>query len=386
MSKIFFDESCTAGIILCDILLKGMILTMNDLTAFAQLAFTIIVGMYFFIHLRADTTGEKTMREESKAQAEQLNMLRHISLNEPMTERSRPGNVSEIIGQEDGVRALRAALWGANPQHVIIYGPPGVGKTAAARVVLEEIKNSPQTPFAKDAVFFETDAAIMRCDERGFADPLIGSVHDPIYQGAGAFGTSGIPQPKAGAVTKAHGGILFLDEIGELPNEQINKLLKVLEDRRVMLESSYYSRKNKNIPTYIHDIFENGLPADFRLIGATTKSPKDIPEAIRSRCVEVYFNPLSRSCLVRIIAETASRCGVAMENGVRELIADYAANGRDAVKLLQNCANLARMDGRPLVTLSDAQWAANAGRYKKRSEPFIKSDEHITKISFVKPN
>ncbi|GAA3321043.1 hypothetical protein GCM10020331_034600 [Ectobacillus funiculus] len=33
-------------------------------------------------------------------------------------------------------------------------------------------------------------------DERGIADPLIGSVHDPIYQGAGAMGQAGIPQPK----------------------------------------------------------------------------------------------------------------------------------------------------------------------------------------------
>ena len=54
------------------------------------------------------------------------------------------------------------------------------------------------------------DATTVRFDDRGIADPLIGSVHDPIYQGAGAMGVAGIPQPKPGAVTKAHGGILFL--------------------------------------------------------------------------------------------------------------------------------------------------------------------------------
>ncbi|MDD6763685.1 MAG: AAA family ATPase [Clostridiales bacterium] len=358
---------------------------MNELTAFAQLVFTIIVGMYFFLHLRTDSESERLVKDEAKDQAEGVNALRHISLNEPMTELSRPCATSEIIGQEEGVRALRAALWGANPQHVLIYGPPGVGKTAAARVVLEEIKKSPGTPFAKDAAFVETDACVMRCDERGFADPLIGSVHDPIYQGAGAYGNSGIPQPKAGAVTKAHGGILFLDEIGELPNEQLNKLLKVLEDRRVMLESSYYSRRNRKIPTYIHDIFQNGLPADFRLIGATTRKPQDIPEAVRSRCVEIYFSALSRSDIVKIVAEAALRCGVAAENGVKETIADYAANGRDAVKLLQSAANLARMEGRPVVTVSDAVWVAKAGRYKKREEPFLKGNEKIVDISIIKP-
>ena len=36
----------------------------------------------------------------------------------------------------------------------------------------------------------------MRYDERSIADPLIGSVHDPIYQGAGAYGVAGVPQVK----------------------------------------------------------------------------------------------------------------------------------------------------------------------------------------------
>ena len=73
-------------------------------------------------------------------------------------------------------------------QHVIIYGPPGVGKTAAARLVLEEAKRNPKSPFRTNATFIELDATTARFDERGIADPLIGSVHDPIYQGAGAMG------------------------------------------------------------------------------------------------------------------------------------------------------------------------------------------------------
>ena len=91
-----------------------------------------------------------------------------------------------------------------------------MGKTAAARVVLQEAKKNPTSPFKSEAKFTEIDATTARFDERGIADPLIGSVHDPIYQGAGSMGVAGIPQPKPGAVTKAHGGILFIDEIGEL--------------------------------------------------------------------------------------------------------------------------------------------------------------------------
>ena len=152
---------------------------------------------------------------------ERLQRLRSISLSEPLAEKTRPTNLQEIIGQEDGLKGLRAALCGPNPQHVLIYGPPGVGKTAAARVVLEEAKKNPLSPFKPQAKFVELDATTARFDDRGIADPLIGSVHDPIYQGAGPLGMAGIPQPKPGAVTKAHGGVLFIDEIGNFisPNE-----------------------------------------------------------------------------------------------------------------------------------------------------------------------
>ena len=66
--------------------------------------------------------------------------MKSIKLTEPLTEKSRPINFDDIIGQEKGIKALKAAICGPNPQHVIIYGPPGIGKTAAARLVLEEAK------------------------------------------------------------------------------------------------------------------------------------------------------------------------------------------------------------------------------------------------------
>ncbi len=358
---------------------------MGGFSAFIQLIVTIIAGMYFFARLRGESEAEKQFKSDYKREAEKLNRMRHINLTEPMTEAVRPSSTREIQGQEDGIRALRAALWGKHPQHVLIYGPPGVGKTAAARVILEEVKKSPMSPFAKDAPFIETDASIMRCDEHGFTDPLIGSVHDPIYQGSGSFGQNGIPQPMPGAVTRAHGGVLFLDEIGELPNEQLNKLLKVLEDRKVLLESSYYSPTNKKTPLYIRDVFENGLPADFRLIGATTAKPEKIPEAVRSRCVEVYFNPLSRKDILSIITDASRRLGVILDYGVRECISDYAPNGREAVKILQSAINLCRMEDRNMITKDDAMWVINSSHYKKRSEPYLKDNEKIIDISFIKP-
>ena len=126
------------------------------------------------------------------------------------------------------------------------------------------------------------------------------------------MGVAGIPQPKPGAVTKAHGGILFLDEIGELHPIQMNKLLKVLEDRKVFLESAYYNSEDRNIPRHIHEIFRNGLPADFRLVGATTRSPEEIPLAIRSRCLEIYFRGLTQEEIMIIARNAAIKAGLYM--------------------------------------------------------------------------
>src|SRR5690606_22318466 len=240
----------------------------------------------------------------------------------------------------DGLRALRAALCGPNPQHVIIYGPPGVGKTAAARLVLEEAKRHPLSPFSDRAKFVEIDATTARFDDRGIADPLLGSVHDPIYQGAGPMGIAGIPQPKPGAVTKAHGGVLFIDEIGELHPIQMNKLLKVLEDRKVFLESAYYSPEDPNVPQHVHEIFQNGLPADFRLVGATTRMPSDIPPAIRSRCVEIFFRALTPEEIALIARNAADKVGFPLAEGALDVVTRYAMNGREAVNMIQIAAGV----------------------------------------------
>lgn len=252
-----------------------------------QLVVSVVVGLYF--SGSCASRGRKSRRTGGRATAKWSGCTTCGRFTcQSRWRKGAPDEMSDVIGQEDGIRSLKAILCGANPQHVLIYGPPGIGKTCAARLVLEAAKQSQGTPFREDAPFIEVDATCVRFDERAIADPLIGSVHDPIYQGAGQLGAQGVPQPKPGAVTKAHGGVLFLDEIGELHPVQMNKLLKVLEDRRVMLDSAYYNPDDATIPRYIHDIFHNGLPADFRLVGATTRSPSEISPALRSRCMEVF--------------------------------------------------------------------------------------------------
>lgn len=331
-----------------------------------QLFFAIVIGVYFWNLLKSQQKGKSVMVRESEKEKNKLKEMRNIKLTEPLSSLSRPSSFKDVVGQEEGIDILRSALCGPNPQHVIIYGPPGVGKTAAARLVLEESRDNPVSPFKSDAKFVEIDATICRFDERNIADPLIGSVHDPIYQGAGAMGSAGIPQPKPGACTKAHGGVLFIDEIGELHPSQMNKLLKVLEDRKVMLESAYYAEHDKVIPLHIHDIFKNGLPADFRLVGATTRAPEELPPAIRSRCLEVFFKPLGKEAISEITINAAQKINFPLQDDALEEICKYAGNGREAVNMVQLAAGIAQVDHKEQIDQGIIQKVINNGRFSPR--------------------
>ena len=336
---------------------------MNEIMMLLQLILIILFIIYLFNSNKANHSKTVIIDKENKKEMEKLLKLRAIKLSEPLTEKSRPKKFDEIIGQEEGIKALMAAICGPNPQHVIIYGPPGVGKTAAARLVLDMAKKKSKSPFSSDAKFVEIDATTIRFDERGIADPLIGSVHDPIYQGAGSLGVAGIPQPKPGAVTKAHGGILFIDEIGELHPIELNKLLKVLEDRKVFLDSAYYSSEDSNMPTYIREIFENGLPADFRLIGATTRSPEEIVPAIRSRCVEIFFRALHTDEIKQIAENSIKKIGLTVSEQGLDIISRHCSNGREVVNLVQLCSGIAINDERANIEEDDIKWVIENGQY-----------------------
>ncbi|KAF0819401.1 ATP-dependent protease La LonB Type I [Bacillus sp. ZZV12-4809] len=345
----------------------------TGIALFIQLFFGIVIGLYFWNLLKSQRTQKVSIDRESRKEMDVLKKMRSISLTEPLSEKVRPSSFADIVGQEDGIKSLKAALCGPNPQHVIIYGPPGVGKTAAARLVLEEAKKNAKSPFKAASVFVELDATTARFDERGIADPLIGSVHDPIYQGAGAMGQAGIPQPKQGAVTNAHGGVLFIDEIGELHPIQMNKLLKVLEDRKVFLESAYYNEENTQIPTHIHDIFKNGLPADFRLIGATTRTPNEIPPAIRSRCMEVFFRELSEEEIIAVAGKAAEKVNLTISENGLGILANYARNGREAVNMIQISAGLAITEDRDYIKDEDIEWVVQSSQLSPRMERKINS-------------
>lgn len=280
---------------------------------------------------------------------EKLEKLDSIHLTQSVMELLRPRDFSEIVGQERAVKSLLAKLSSPYPQHLLLYGPPGVGKTTAARLVLEAARKKPASPFREDAPFVETDGTTLRWDPRDITNPLLGSVHDPIYQGAQkTLADSGIPEPKPGLVTEAHGGILFIDEIGEMDEMLQNKLLKVLEDKRAYFESAYYDPTDPKVPPYIRKLFEEGAPADFVLIGATTRDAGHINPALRSRCAEIYFEPLTPKHIEAIVQNAAAKLKVALEPGVAALISEYTVEGRKAINILADAYSLAleKADGR----------------------------------------
>ena len=274
---------------------------------------------------------------QTRHKLEKLEALEKVRLTDTAMKVLRPQKMSEIVGHDRAVEAMLSKLGSPYPQHMILYGPPGVGKTTAARLVLEAVRGRKPSVFQADAPFVECDGTTLRWDSRDMTNPLIGSVHDPIYQGAQRdLADDGIPEPKPGLVTDAHGGVLFIDEIGELDPILLNKLLKVLEDKRVYFESAYYDEEDEYVPAYIHKLFKEGAPADFILIGATTRLPEEINPAIRSRCAEIFFEPLSPQSVAAIARDAAARLHVAMEPGAAELISEYTMEGRKAVNLLSD--------------------------------------------------
>ncbi len=317
--------------------------------------------------LKLETLKEDGGPETSSTQKkkEELEALERRGLPSSALAVLRPASLQEVVGQEDAIRALLGKIASPFPQHVILYGPPGVGKTTVARLALERAKHATYSPFAADAPFVEVGGSTVRWDPRETTNPLLGSVHDPIYQGSRRdFAEGGIPEPKLGLVTRAHGGVLFIDELGELDPMLQVKLLKVLEDKRVTFESSYYDENDPNVPVYVKRLFAQGAPADFVLIGATTRMPEEIDPAIRSRCAEVFFTPLNQAQIADIVTRAAKRLQASLDDEVAQLIADYTLEGRMAVQILADAFGLAlyrieglapevRQGGGVLVTSSD---------------------------------
>ena len=135
-------------------------------------------------------------------------------------------DLSDVKGQESAKRALEIAAAGRH--NIVFYGPPGTGKTMLARALAGILP-----PLSDDDMLEVTaihSTAGLLGDGEAVHWPPFRAPHHSISHvaivGGGTF-------PKAGEVTLAHKGVLFLDEFPEFDSRTLEALRQPLEDRIV---------------------------------------------------------------------------------------------------------------------------------------------------------
>ena len=140
--------------------------------------------------------------------------LENSKLKREVTElKKRTGDAAELIGTSVAVSQLRQSIEKIAPTNsrIMIFGPSGSGKELVARMIHKRSARA-------GGPFVALNAATITPERMEIA----------------LFGTEGTPgQPRRiGALEEAHRGILYLDEIGEMPRETQNKILRVLVEQQ----------------------------------------------------------------------------------------------------------------------------------------------------------
>jgi len=211
--------------------------------------------------------------------------------NAPLAVRLRPSRLEDLVGQAHVLgegSALRLAIEEDRPPSMILFGPPGTGKTTIARIVADRT----------GAAFEELSAVSARVDD----------VRAVIARARDRLGGNGLRT------------ILFIDEIHRFNKAQQDSVLHAVEDGLVTL------------------------------IGATTENPYfEVNSALLSRCTVVELTALSEDELAEIVRRGASSLGTQLEEGPLALIAARAGgDARAALQILELAHATAETDGAPV--------------------------------------
>jgi putative ATPase len=217
---------------------------------------------------------------------------RRLDATAPLAQRLRPATLDEFVGQAHVVgrgRALRLAIEQDRVPSMILYGPPGSGKTTLARIVAN----------TTGAEFEELSAV----------QATVGNVREVLQRARERLGTTGKRT------------ILFLDEIHRFNKAQQDALLPGVEE---------------------------GL---LTLIGATTENPYfEVNSALLSRAQIYELEPLSDESLREVIARGASALDATVTDDVAEMVARRAGgDARNALNILELSVETARAEGAELA-------------------------------------
>jgi putative ATPase len=209
----------------------------------------------------------------------------------PLAVRLRPSNLDELVGQQHVLgagSALRLAIEQDRPPSMILFGPPGTGKTTIARIVAERT----------GAAFEEISAVSARVDD----------VRAVISRAGDRLGGNGLRT------------ILFIDEIHRFNKAQQDSVLHAVEDGLVTL------------------------------IGATTENPYfEVNSALLSRCTVIELTALSEDELVEILGRGAAVLETEAGRDVVALMAKRAGgDARAALQILELAQATASAEGAPI--------------------------------------
>ena len=192
-----------------------------------------------------------------------------------------PIDFSEIKGQESVKRALVIAA--AGQHNIVMLGPAGTGKTMMAKALPGIMP--PMSPSQAIEVTRVYSSAGLLDSSRGLVSSR--PVRTPHHTASSPAIVGGGVVPRAGEISLAHHGILFLDELPEFSRNVLETMRQPMEDHVVTIARS-------------HGTVE--FPASFMLVAAMNPTPKgDVaPGEVGQREMERYLSRLSGPLLDRI--------------------------------------------------------------------------------------